>query len=125
MGVNDRRDGVGRVVEAVYEFEAECDQQRKRKKKIGPRAGDGDAVKISCDMKGDVSQATCKGDQEGQDTRPAWRLPHLAFKQGLARRHYINNRCEVGHQKSPRRPEEFRTRLGLQVFDSTVNFFRE
>ena len=45
MGVDDRGDGVGGVVEAVDELEAQRDQQGQRQQHIGPDAGDGDVVR--------------------------------------------------------------------------------
>ena len=61
MGVDDRSHGVGGVVEAVDELEAEGDQQCQGQQQIGPDAGDGHVVQVFGHMKADVAEADHEG----------------------------------------------------------------
>ena len=63
MSVNDCRDGVGGVVEAVDEFEAQSDEQRKAQQQVGPDAGDGDRIEVPGHVKGNVAEAAGQGQQ--------------------------------------------------------------
>ena len=64
VGVDDRGHGVGRVVEAVDELEAERDQQGQGQQQIGPDAGNRDRVQILGHMEADVAEAGQQGPAE-------------------------------------------------------------
>ena len=74
VGIDDRGDGVGGVVEAVDELEAERDQQRQGQQQIRPDAGDGDRVEVFGDVEDDVAEAAGQGEQKHRDARAAGRL---------------------------------------------------
>jgi hypothetical protein len=67
-------------VKAVDELEAQRDQQRKAKQKIGPVAADGDSLHVAFDMKCNVDQAAYQNHQERRDARAAGFLVERAFK---------------------------------------------
>ena len=71
VGVDDRGDGVGGVVKAVDELEAESDEQRQTQQKIGPDAGDRHRVQILGDMEADVGKAAQQGEEEKQNAGAA------------------------------------------------------
>ncbi len=121
VGVDHRGDGVGRVVEAVDKLEAQRNQQGQCQQQIGPDAGDRDRVQILGHMEADVAEAGQQGPAErppcpcGLKTssicgRAAIRWP-VAMRLPEAPRPSLPSRP----LDSPKRPETFRGRLGLQV----------
>jgi len=54
MGVDDGGNGIGRVVEPVYELKAECDQQRQSEEAVGRVTGDRRGIEIVGYMKNNV-----------------------------------------------------------------------
>ena len=105
VGVDDGRDRVGGVVEAVDEFEAERDQQRDEKQDIGqvgrdPRAG---GVDIDIDAVGDEQQRGCHHPQINdprQRMKAACRGPALGA--GQARLIRVTQRRSLKFSPSPR-----------------------
>jgi hypothetical protein len=82
MCVDDGRDGVGSVVKAVDEFEAERDEQGDGEQKIGPRREKVGSGEVACKLRTGIRQAADEGDAENDHPGPAGRLVHLLVEKG-------------------------------------------
>ena len=85
MGVDDRGDGVGGVVETVDELEAESNEQGYDEQHERPDAGDGDAAEVLGDVNPNVAEAD---DHRGHD--------YAAADHGVGFLHLLVKQCRGG-----------------------------
>jgi hypothetical protein len=74
-------------------------------------------------MNADVADPADQSQQEDPFACPARTASVPAVNQAGRRRKCMNYRREISHQKSPRRPDKFRLRLGLLLETSTSVLF--
>ena len=97
VGIDDRGYGVCGVVESIYEFKAECDDQGQGQQNVRPDAGHGHRIEIFHNMEPDVGEGAQKGQKEDCNADSALRFGGPAVKQRCARGHHFNRRCHASH----------------------------
>jgi hypothetical protein len=71
VGIDDRGDGIGGVVEAVHELERQGNGQRGSEQDIRPDAPQGDVAQVARNVEADVGQAADEGDEDDGRAEPA------------------------------------------------------